>query len=78
MRFWSFFAVKKLADDPQKAWQRFVLGLPVFFIGLFILLGFGGETLAVNAIGIVVMLIGFVVAMTGYLAIFISRFRFKK
>ncbi len=70
----AFFAVKQLAQQPQQAWARFVKGLVIFFIGLAVLIIAGGIHFSLDGLAMAVMLVGFVVAMTGYLAIFISRF----
>lgn len=69
-----FFALKQLAQQPQLAWARFVKGLAVFFSGLLALLALGGIHIVIDIAAMTLMLAGFVVAITAYIAIFLSRF----
>ena len=67
--------VRKFGADPQRNWRRFIIGLLIFISGLSgLLLHTLSQSTWLDILCIIIMLIGFVYAMYGYLGIFASRF----
>lgn len=62
----------------QRSWQRFLVGLILFGVGLVALLGLGDLAYWVYVTALCVLLVGFVIAMSGYLGLFIQRFAFLR
>lgn len=67
--------IRKYGAAPQRSWRRFIIGLGVFCIGL------GGlilhpltDAVWLDVLLIILMLVGFSIAMVGYVGIFASRF----
>ncbi len=58
----------------SKSWHRFKWGLLVFALGASGILITDGQRAALLWSSVVVMLLGFVLAMSGYVGIFLNRF----
>jgi peptidoglycan/LPS O-acetylase OafA/YrhL len=64
--------------EVQQSWTRFFTGLVCFVVGVLVMV-FGVHWHdAFYYIGLVILLLGFVVAMLGYLGIFIDRIKSMK
>lgn len=67
--------VIKFGADPHGSWRRFIIGLLIFISGLSgLLLHTLSQSAWLDILCIIIMLVGFVYAMYGYLGIFASRF----
>ena len=60
--------------DINKSWQRFKLGLALFVVGAFCLLLLSRLHPVIYFISLGTLLLGFAIAMLGYLGIFLQRF----
>ena len=64
--------------DIHKSWQRFKLGLVLFVAGVCLLLTISALHIFLYYVALIILLLGFVIAMTGYAGIFMQRFSFIK
>ncbi|MEW9797766.1 hypothetical protein [Alteromonas sp. CYL-A6] len=60
--------------DVLRSWQRFKAGLLLFAPGALLLLSAGDLHIAFYVVSLMLLTVGFVLAMWGYAGIFISRF----
>lgn len=67
-------SVREHLTDPQRCWRRFTAGLVVFVAGAGLLLGVAQYHIVLYWLALGTLLIGFVLAMSGYLGLFIQRF----
>jgi len=66
------------AQDIHKSWQRFKIGLAIFVVGVLLLFTISDAHFSLHYLSLVVLFVGFVIAMFGYWGIFIQRFSFLK
>ena len=64
--------------DLHKSWQRFKLGLTLFVAGVLLLFTVSPLHISLYYASLAILLIGFVIAITGYVGIFVQRFSFLK
>lgn len=67
-----------LTQDPLKSWQRFKIGLSIFVVGVLMLFTLSELHVALRYLSLLVLFLGFAIAMLGYWGIFIQRFSFMK
>ena len=67
-----------LKHDPYKSWQRFKIGLSIFVVGVLLLFTLSELHDALRYLSLLVLFLGFAIAMLGYWGIFIERFSFMK
>ncbi|KTF06510.1 conserved hypothetical protein, membrane [marine sediment metagenome] len=67
-----------LTQDPLKSWQRFKIGLSIFVVGVLLLFTLSEFHIALRYLSLLVLFIGFAIAMLGYWGIFIQRFSLIK
>lgn len=71
-------SLRTLINQPQLAWRRFIFGAIIFAFGLIPMLLINTANPLFHWLFVAIMFIGFTIAMTGYLAIFVSRFNHVK
>lgn len=64
--------------DVHKSWRRFKLGLALFVAGVVQLFTLSHLSTFLYYYSIATLLVGFVIAMSGYIGIFMQRFAFLK
>tara|TARA_B100000929_G_scaffold282453_1_gene262481 strand:+ start:529 stop:759 length:231 start_codon:yes stop_codon:yes gene_type:complete len=67
-----------LEQDIHKSWQRFKIGLSIFVAGVLLLFTLSELHIALHYLSLIILFIGFTIAMLGYWGIFIQRFSFIK
>jgi len=67
-----------LKQDIYKSWQRFKIGLSIFVVGVLLLFTLSELHIALHYLSLIILFIGFTIAMLGYWGIFIQRFSFIK
>mgnify|MGYP006058380537 FL=1 len=67
-----------LEQDIHKSWQRFKIGLSIFVVGVLLLFTLSELHIALHYLSLIILFIGFTIAMLGYWGIFIQRFSFVK
>ncbi|WP_025257247.1 hypothetical protein [Alteromonas sp. ALT199] len=67
-----------LTQDSFKSWQRFKIGLSIFVVGVLLLFTLSELHVALHYLSLLILFIGFTIAMMGYWGIFIQRFSFMK
>ncbi|MHC6646993.1 hypothetical protein ACYTPF_10540 [Alteromonas sp. HB246098] len=67
-----------LTQDPLKSWQRFKIGLSIFVVGVLLLFTLSEFHIALRYLSLLVLFLGFAIAMLGYWGIFIQRFSLIK
>jgi len=60
--------------DPQRCWRRFTAGLVVFMVGAGLLLSVAHYHVALYWLSLSILFMGFALAMSGYLGLFVQRF----
>ena len=63
-----------LTQDIHKSWQRFKIGLTIFVVGVLLLFTLSHLHTSLYVLGLTVLFVGFVIAMFGYIGIFLARF----
>tara|TARA_B100001063_G_C16735080_1_gene541531 strand:+ start:961 stop:1194 length:234 start_codon:yes stop_codon:yes gene_type:complete len=64
--------------DVHKSWRRFKLGLALFVAGVVQLFAISHFSTFLYYYSLTTLLVGFVIAMSGYVGIFMQRFAFLK
>ena len=64
--------------DLYKSWQRFKLGLALFVVGVLLLFTISAIHILAYYFSLAILLLGFIIAISGYIGIFIQRFSFLK
>ncbi|QDG36630.1 hypothetical protein FJN13_18205 [Alteromonas mediterranea] len=67
-----------LTQDIHKSWQRFKMGLTLFVVGVLLLFTISHLHTTLYYLSLLVLFVGFALAMLGYFGIFIQRFSFLK
>ena len=61
-------------QDIHKSWQRFKIGLTIFVVGVLLLFTLSHIHTSLYLLSMTVLFGGFVIAMFGYIGIFLARF----
>jgi len=64
--------------DLHTSWRRFKLGLALFAAGVVLLFGVSTIHISLYYVSLLILVLGFIIAMSGYLGIFMQRFSFLK
>lgn len=67
-----------LKQDIHKSWQRFKVGLSIFVVGVLLLFTLSELHASLHYLSLLILFIGFAIAMLGYFGIFVQRFSFIK
>ena len=67
-----------LKQDIHKSWQRFEIGLYIFVVGVLLLFTLSELHITLHYLSLLILFVGFAIAMLGYWGIFIQRFSFIK
>ena len=67
-----------LKQDIHKSWQRFKIGLSIFVVGVLLLFTLSELHITLQYLSLLILFVGFSIAMLGYWGIFIQRFSFIK
>ena len=67
-----------LKQDIHKSWQRFKVGLSIFVVGVLLLFTLSEFHASLHYLSLLILFIGFAIAMLGYFGIFVQRFSFIK
>tara|TARA_Y100000296_G_scaffold59742_1_gene69079 strand:- start:502 stop:732 length:231 start_codon:yes stop_codon:yes gene_type:complete len=67
-----------LKQDVHKSWHRFKIGLSIFVVGVLLLFTLSELHIGFHYLSLLILFIGFAIAMLGYWGIFTQRFSFLK
>ncbi|NOH58614.1 hypothetical protein F0261_11295 [Alteromonas sp. 07-89-2] len=67
-----------LKQDIHKSWQLFKIGLSIFVVGVLLLFTLSELHITLHYLSLLILFVGFAIAMLGYWGIFIQRFSFMK